>query len=518
MRRSGHRVRSGVGDRRCSSARFIQVPDAAVGAPCRRIVDVAPRQAAVGACDDGILRERRHLHPHKRFAGRVPCVDVEWKSIAASVKERNVGVIRLNKVVVGKPVNSRRIQPDKHREAGICLVPSIARRSFAVRGRRRNRELLAEVRQRDRRVRRVGVSRGGIRERSRRLRCILCRNLRVGHRPVGKAYLVVCAPERARPAIVPDVVRVVPECQRISAFRHFFHPGCRFHPVCAKRIRLLPVQVHDAFVARPVGDSHMDPARSEVRRIGHDQGRPIVVPASAIQNLVGLALFETNSPTAVVPSTLLRREERRLPVVVGRIGMKPSRNGERVPVSEVLAVRNREIPGAGRAVDAAISKHAICRNVLRSGFTSGSSREPIAGRVGDFAARLGHVPDAGVRAPDAGSVLRVRRAAVVGIDATAGAEHGHLHPDDGLAARVPLLDFVRQRVAALVREKQVAAVSFPEVGITEAGYAFRKSHRDRDIRDVLHAIADGGRIDRYRQSLRVVARRRKRCCERKHQH
>ena len=316
--------------------------------------------------------------------------------------------------------------------------------------------------------------------------------------------------EAARPAVVPGVVGVVAERQGVVVVGRGIEPfrgreGSVVVVVLPVRGGVLAVHVQRAFVAGAVGDGEMDPAARQIGNVQNHQCGPVGVAAAAVDELGGVGpLQQPDSPAAVVPATLLGGRQRGFAVGIGGIGKEPARKRKRVAVSHLRRVRGGKIGGAGRGVHAPVADGA-CRGDALIGV--GAARNGIVsvpGCVGDGAVGLGHVPDAAVGSPDARGVLGVGGTAVVGVELAAGAEGGHLHPDDGLAGGVPALDLVGEGVAGLVREEQVAAAGDEKVIVVEAGDRLGETHRDGDVGDVGGVEPRAGGVHGERELLGIV--------------
>ena len=303
------------------------------------------------------------------------------------------------------------------------------------------------------------------------------------HRAARNAYFVVSAPKRTRPAVIPNVIRVETERQRVVAVSGGLNPIRLRQLVRPQRRRLFAVHVKCALAARSVGDQQVDPVTLQRNALNH-QRRPIRIAAPAQHHLVVRTLVKAQPPSAVIPTPLLRRYQSRLSVRIGSVEAKPSRDGECVAIAELRRIRRAKVGRPGRAVDPCAAQNARRADVLILTLAARRRRPSVSRRVRNVAARLAHMPDAAVARPNARGILdNSPSSPVISVKPRANAIVRKPHPDNGLAVRIPRLDFIRQLVARGIREEQVLVVARRhEVRISEAVNRFREAHGDGNVR------------------------------------
>ncbi len=197
--------------------------------------------------------------------------------------------------------------------------------------------------------------------------------------------------------------------------------------------------------------------------------------------LVALAAADDVAPLQIAEILLLRAG----PQPEGGVEVRAEPVG-----GGLLRAARRGDDDAGRVVvvlrDAARAAELAARDGQRALVVGrGDAVQVVGGRVEDLhraVARFVQVPDAGVAAPHAVDLVHGGVRSVVDADRRAFGDGRHLHPEAGLAVRVPVLELVRKRLVLGVRDEDVRAV-LAEVGVVEALDAGAQADEQREVRE-----------------------------------
>ena len=209
--------------------------------------------------------------------------------------------------------------------------------------------------------------------------------------------------------------------------------------------------------------------------------------------LVALAAADDVAPLQIAEILLLRagpQPEGGVEVgtePVGGVLLRAARRGDNDAGRVVVVLRD-----ATRAAELAARDGERARVAGR-----GDAVQVVGRRVEDLhraVARFVQVPDAGVAAPHAVDLVHGGVRSVVDADRRAFGDGRHLHPEAGLAVRVPVLELDRKRAVFGVRDEDVRAV-LAEVGVVEAQDAGAQADEQREVRErrVRESGGDGDR-------------------------
>ena len=304
---------------------------------------------------------------------------------------------------------------------------------------------------------------------------------------VHKTHLVILSVERPLGS-----VRIRADRQRILLVRRRHRPRTGEDTV---RI--------DINRRRIIDESDMHPILQQTRNRHRRSGRR----RAARRQLHGRTLGTFNLESVSVIVLLLARKEPR----VSRLRVRhpePARNRELASIRHMIRRNRKEGPLLRRIrrVDTRQAEQSVGTDHIRkripavAGVLRRHGVKAVASRIQRVSARLVHMPNALVAAPDARRRRRnINVIPVIRIEGRAGGNGRHLDPDERLALRIPRVDFVRidrDHPAVIDTKRKVGAVG-RKVGILEAVDGFRQPHKHRKIRRRL--LTDRRGIDRNRK-------------------